>query len=196
MIVDFRKSRANHSPISINGATVARVKSTNSLGVHIIDYISWATYTSSLAKRAQQHLYFLWCLKKNKIASPSIHPHNLLQGHHREHPDHLHLCFVWELPHFQPQSCTKGRADSGVDYQHLNPLPTRYVHPPSARYVHPPVCLLGHQLVIDSHPSHGLFTTLPSGMLRPPLSGPMWHNTLWLKSTTDNTLNNQIHGIY
>lgn len=112
----------------------------------------------------------LTLMPEKKIASPSIHPHNLLQGHHREHPDHLHLCFVWELPHFQPQSCTKGHADSGVDHQHLNPLP--------ARYVHPPVRLLGHQLVIDSHPSHGLFTTLPSGMLRPPLSGPMWHNTL------------------
>lgn len=63
MIVDFRKSCTDHAPLSINGCTVERVSRTKCLGVHVSDDLTWSIYTSSLARKARQHLYFLQKLK-------------------------------------------------------------------------------------------------------------------------------------
>ncbi|KAL2078849.1 hypothetical protein ACEWY4_024593 [Coilia grayii] len=53
---------------SIDSAAVERVSSTNYLGVHIGEDLSWTANTASLAKKAQQRLYFL---RKPKRASAS-----------------------------------------------------------------------------------------------------------------------------
>uniref|UniRef100_A0A9J8CAM1 Reverse transcriptase domain-containing protein n=1 Tax=Cyprinus carpio carpio TaxID=630221 RepID=A0A9J8CAM1_CYPCA len=53
-----------HAPLTINGATVERVRSTKFLGVHITEDISWADNTAALAKKAQQRLYFLHNLRR------------------------------------------------------------------------------------------------------------------------------------
>ncbi|KAI7812350.1 hypothetical protein IRJ41_000149 [Triplophysa rosa] len=45
--------------LTINGATVERVSSTKFLGVHITEDLSWTNNTATLAKKAQQALYFL-----------------------------------------------------------------------------------------------------------------------------------------
>ncbi|KAI3358262.1 hypothetical protein L3Q82_003261 [Scortum barcoo] len=55
---------------STTGAAVERVSSTNFLGVHISDDLSWTTNTASLAKKAQQRLYFLRKLKRASAPPP------------------------------------------------------------------------------------------------------------------------------
>ncbi|KAL0147888.1 hypothetical protein M9458_056809, partial [Cirrhinus mrigala] len=69
LIVDFRKGRrGSHEPIHINGMAVEPVSSFKFLGTHISD-LSWTTNTSSLVKKAHQHLFFLRTLKKNQLSS-------------------------------------------------------------------------------------------------------------------------------
>lgn len=59
IVVDFRRERTQHSPLTINGAAVERVSSAKFLGVHISEDLSWNINTTSLAKKAQRRLYFL-----------------------------------------------------------------------------------------------------------------------------------------
>ena len=47
MIVDYRKRKAEHAPILINGAVVEQVESFKSLGVHITNKLSWSTHQDS-----------------------------------------------------------------------------------------------------------------------------------------------------
>ncbi|KAI3374502.1 hypothetical protein L3Q82_006317 [Scortum barcoo] len=51
-------------------AKLERVSSTKFLGVHISDDLSWTTNTASLAKKAQQRLYFLRKLKRASAPPP------------------------------------------------------------------------------------------------------------------------------
>jgi hypothetical protein len=53
LIVDYRKMRAKHTPINIDGAVVDQVKRFKYLGVHIPKKLSWSKYT----KRARQHIF-------------------------------------------------------------------------------------------------------------------------------------------
>ena len=71
LIVDFRKKAGTHIPIHINGKEVERVASFKFLGVHISEDLSWTLNTSSLVKKAHQHLFFLRRLKKAHL-SPQI----------------------------------------------------------------------------------------------------------------------------
>ncbi len=64
IVVDFRRVHTQHAPLTINGATVERVSSTKFLGVHITEDLSWTNNTAALAKKAQQHLYFLRKLRR------------------------------------------------------------------------------------------------------------------------------------
>ena len=43
-----------------------------------------------------------------KIWHGSSDPQKFLQLHHREHPDGLHHCLVWQLLGFRPQGATDG----------------------------------------------------------------------------------------
>ena len=64
--------RSSPTPATdIDGAAVERVSSTKFLGVHISDDLSWTTNTASLAKKAQQRLYFLRKLR-HASAPPAI----------------------------------------------------------------------------------------------------------------------------
>lgn len=58
MIVDFRRTQADHSPLHINGTTVDRVRSSRFLGVHMTEDLSWTLNTTCLVKKAQQHVHF------------------------------------------------------------------------------------------------------------------------------------------
>ncbi|KAI4879858.1 hypothetical protein NFI96_004003 [Prochilodus magdalenae] len=64
MVVDFRRVRGDHAPLNINGSAVEIVQSTKFLGVHIMENLTWSLNTSSIAKKAQQRLYFLRRLRK------------------------------------------------------------------------------------------------------------------------------------
>ena len=69
IVVAFRKGHTEHPPLTIEGAAVERVSSTKFLGVHISEGLSWTTNSASLAKKAQQRLYFLRKLKRAKAPS-------------------------------------------------------------------------------------------------------------------------------
>ncbi|KAI5090818.1 hypothetical protein C0J45_19679 [Silurus meridionalis] len=59
MVVDFRRTPSDYSPLIIDGSSVEIVKSTKFLGVHLADNLTWSLNTSSITKKAQQRLCFL-----------------------------------------------------------------------------------------------------------------------------------------
>ncbi|KAK3523843.1 hypothetical protein QTP70_010454 [Hemibagrus guttatus] len=72
MVVDFRRSQSGHSPLFIDGSSVEIVKSTKFLGVHLAENLTWSLNTSSISKKAQQHLYFLRRLRKAHLPPPIL----------------------------------------------------------------------------------------------------------------------------
>jgi hypothetical protein len=54
MIVDFRKQQWEQPPIHMDGTVVERVESLKFLCVHITDKLKWSIYTDSMVKKAQQ----------------------------------------------------------------------------------------------------------------------------------------------
>ena len=70
IVVNFQRGHTQHHPLTIDGAAVERVSSTKFLGVHISEDLSWTTNTASLAKKAQQRLYFLRKLKRSCAPPP------------------------------------------------------------------------------------------------------------------------------
>jgi len=65
--MDIRKCNTHHQPLFINGEYVERVHSFKFLDIHITDRFSWTTNTTTVVKKAQQHLYCLRMLKKNSM---------------------------------------------------------------------------------------------------------------------------------
>ncbi|KAF7690055.1 hypothetical protein HF521_011859 [Silurus meridionalis] len=72
MVVDFRRTQSDHSPLIIDGSSVEIVKSTKFLGVHLADNLTWSPNTSSITKKAQQRLYFLRRLRKAHLPPPIL----------------------------------------------------------------------------------------------------------------------------
>ncbi|KAI4904290.1 hypothetical protein NFI96_000159 [Prochilodus magdalenae] len=72
MVVDFRRTRRDHSPLNINGSTVEIVKSNKFLGVHLAEDLTWSLKTSTMTKKAQQCLYFLQRLRKAHFPPPIL----------------------------------------------------------------------------------------------------------------------------
>ncbi|KAK1792984.1 hypothetical protein P4O66_001702 [Electrophorus voltai] len=64
-----KKQERHYQPVRINGTIVERVDSFRYLGIHILQDLSWSRHTNSLAKKAQQRLYHLRCLRDFKLAS-------------------------------------------------------------------------------------------------------------------------------
>lgn len=76
MVVDFRRACCGHSLLHINGFPVEIVHSSLVfLGAHIAKNFKRTLSTSSIAKKAQQHLYFLWRLRRAHL--PPNPPHIL-----------------------------------------------------------------------------------------------------------------------
>ncbi|KAK3508016.1 hypothetical protein QTP70_010145 [Hemibagrus guttatus] len=67
MVVNFRRAQSDHShsPVEI-------VKSTKFLGVHLAEDLTWSLNTTSISKKAQQHLYFLLRLRKAHLPPPIL----------------------------------------------------------------------------------------------------------------------------
>ena len=49
LIVDYRKRKAEHAPIHINGAVVEWVESFKFLSVHITNKLSWSKHITSVS---------------------------------------------------------------------------------------------------------------------------------------------------
>uniref|UniRef100_A0A8C5EG57 Reverse transcriptase domain-containing protein n=1 Tax=Gouania willdenowi TaxID=441366 RepID=A0A8C5EG57_GOUWI len=73
IVVDFRRTHTQHTPLTIDGAAVERVSSTKFLGVHISEDLSWCLNSASLAKKANQRLYFLRKLRRARAPSSIMH---------------------------------------------------------------------------------------------------------------------------
>ncbi|KAK3557277.1 hypothetical protein QTP70_026263, partial [Hemibagrus guttatus] len=72
MVVDFRRAQSDHSPLNIDGSNMEIVKNTKFLGVHMVENFTWTLNTSSITKKAQQHLYFLRRLRKAPLPPPIL----------------------------------------------------------------------------------------------------------------------------
>ena len=57
IIVDYRKRRAEHVPILIDGAVLEQVVNFKFHGVHITNTLSWSTHTKTVMRRAGQCLF-------------------------------------------------------------------------------------------------------------------------------------------
>lgn len=72
LIVDFRKSAGQHTPICINGQVVEWVDSFRFLGTTIHQSLSWNLNTSLIISKAQQRLYFLRQLRKFGVSQAGM----------------------------------------------------------------------------------------------------------------------------
>lgn len=73
IVVDFRRAHIQHPLVVIIGTAVERVTGTKLLGVHITEDLSWSINTTSLHKKAQQHLHFLCKLRSAETPAPIMH---------------------------------------------------------------------------------------------------------------------------
>ncbi|KAK3534614.1 hypothetical protein QTP86_016761, partial [Hemibagrus guttatus] len=76
-ILDFltgrpQRTQSDHSPLFINGSPVKIIKSTKFLGVHLAENFTWSLNTTSITKKAQQRLYFMWRLRKAHLPPPIL----------------------------------------------------------------------------------------------------------------------------
>ncbi|KAI4890332.1 hypothetical protein NFI96_001129 [Prochilodus magdalenae] len=76
MVVDFRRTWCDHSPLHIDSSTVEIVKSTKFLGAHLAEDLTWTLNSNTITKKAQQCLYFLQKLRKgSSILGTPQHGH-------------------------------------------------------------------------------------------------------------------------
>ncbi len=153
LVEDFRRQSREHTPITINKTPVERVNSFKFLCVHITEDLTWSAHTDAVLKKTHQSLFFLRRLRKFG-RSPSIQI--ILHLHCGEHPDRLHHRLVWKQHRWQPQSSAKGR----VNCPHIigGELP-------SLQDIYSRRCIRKARRITNdsSHPSHRLFSLLPSG---------------------------------
>ncbi|KAK3568890.1 hypothetical protein QTP86_019581 [Hemibagrus guttatus] len=72
MAADFSRAQSDHSPLFIDGSSVEIVKSSKFLGIHLVENFTWSLNTSSISKKAQQHLYFLRRLREAYLPPPIL----------------------------------------------------------------------------------------------------------------------------
>ncbi len=155
LIVDFRKKKGGtHDPIHINGMVVECVSSFKFLGTHILEDLTWTTNTSSLVKKAHQHLFFLRTLKKNHL-SPAI----LVNFHRCAIESILTNCItVWYGNCSVADRKALQRVVKTTQRITGTPLPA-IENVQRKRCLHRARCILKD----SSHPDHRLFNLLPSG---------------------------------
>ena len=67
LIIDFRKSPSNKSPLNIKGEDIQQVPTAKFLGTVLNTKLTWEKNTEAIRKKAQQRLYFLRLLKKFRL---------------------------------------------------------------------------------------------------------------------------------
>ena len=154
IVVDFRRAHTQHPSLTINGAAVERVSSTKFLGVHITEDLSWSTNTASLAKKAQQRLYFLRKLKKARAPAP------IMCSFYRGTIESVLTCCitVWfgnSTTHNQKMLQRIVNAAGKIVGATLLPLNDIY----NSQLTKKALSIVGD----PTHPSHGFFRLLPSG---------------------------------
>ncbi len=75
VVMDFRRNSGDHPPLTTDSSTVERVSSSKFLGVHIKEYLTWTTNTTSLSLRRHNSAYTFSTGWKEQV---SLHPSSLL----------------------------------------------------------------------------------------------------------------------
>ncbi|KAK2899445.1 hypothetical protein Q8A73_012574 [Channa argus] len=154
MVVDFRRAQGDHSPLIIDGSSVEMVKSTKFLGVHLADNLTWSVNTSSITKKAQQRLYFLRRLRKAHLPPPI-----LTMFYRGTIESILSSCITAWFG-----NCTV--ADRKTLQRIVRTAEKIIgVSLPSIMHIYTTRCIRKANSIVDdpTHPSHTLFTFLPSG---------------------------------
>ncbi|KAK2889881.1 hypothetical protein Q8A73_018181 [Channa argus] len=154
MVVDFRRAQGDHSPLIIDGSSVEIVKSTKFLGVHLADNLTWSVNTSSITKKAQQRLYFLRRLRKAHLPPPI-----LTMFYRGTIESILSSCITAWFG-----NCTV--ADRKTLQRIVRTAEKIIgVSLPSIMHIYTTRCIRKANSIVDdpTHPSHTLFTLLPSG---------------------------------
>ncbi len=154
MIVDFRRNPPALPPLTIMNSTVTAVESFGFLGTTISQDLKWDNHIDSIAKKAQQRLYFLRQLRKFNL------PQELLKQFYSAIIESV-LCSsitVWfgsatktDIRRLQRTVRTAERI-IGVPLPSLQELYTSRVRKRAKKVTLDP-----------SHPAHSLFELLPSG---------------------------------
>uniref|UniRef100_A0A3B1K1K8 Reverse transcriptase domain-containing protein n=1 Tax=Astyanax mexicanus TaxID=7994 RepID=A0A3B1K1K8_ASTMX len=71
LVIDFRKKAAMLTPVYIRDTAVEIVPDMKFLGVHMANNLTWSLHISSVVKKAHQRLHFLRRLKRSNL-SPSV----------------------------------------------------------------------------------------------------------------------------
>uniref|UniRef100_A0A3P9DSM1 Reverse transcriptase domain-containing protein n=1 Tax=Maylandia zebra TaxID=106582 RepID=A0A3P9DSM1_9CICH len=154
LIVDFRRCREVHTPITINGAAVERVSSFRFLGVHLAEDLTWSVHTNKTVKKAQQRLFFLRRLKRF-----SMSPRILRTFYRCAIESILTGCITTWYGNSTAYNCKA--------LQRVVRCSERIIggELPSLQDIYRKRCLrkAGRIIKDSSHPSHKLFRLLPSG---------------------------------
>ncbi len=154
LVVDFRRQNREHTPITINKTPVERVNSFKFLGVHITEDLTWSAHTDAVLRKTHQHLFFLRRLRKFGM-SPSI-----LRS--------FYTCTVESIL----TGCITawfGNSTAGNRKALQRVVRTaRHIvggELPSLQDIYTRRCIRKARRIINesSHPSHRLFSLLPSG---------------------------------
>ncbi len=124
MIVDFRRNPPALPPLTIMNSTVTAVESFRFLGTTISQDLKWDNHIDSIAKKAQQRLYFLRQLRKFNL------PQELLIQFYSAIIESV-LCSsitVWFSYQNRHQKTTTDSQDCWEDYRCPSAQPPRTLH--------------------------------------------------------------------
>ncbi len=154
LAVDFRRQSREHTPITIDKTPVEWVNSFKFLGIHITEDLTWSVHTNAVLKKSHQRLFFLRRLRKFGM-SPSI-----LRS--------FYSCTVESIL----TGCITawfGNSTAGNRKALQTVVRTaRHIvggELPSLQDIYTRWCIRKARRIINdsSHPSHRLFSLLPSG---------------------------------
>uniref|UniRef100_A0A8C2GHX3 Reverse transcriptase domain-containing protein n=1 Tax=Cyprinus carpio TaxID=7962 RepID=A0A8C2GHX3_CYPCA len=154
IVVDFRRVNNQHAPLTVYGASVARVSSTKFLGVHITEDLSWTDNTAALAKKSQQRLYYLCRLRRARAPAP------IMCTFYRGTIENILMSCITAWYGTCNASCRKTlqrivRTTEKIIVVSLPSLQNIY----GTHLTRKALCIAGD----PTHPSHSFFSLLPSG---------------------------------
>ncbi|KAK3534966.1 hypothetical protein QTP70_002049 [Hemibagrus guttatus] len=158
MAVDIRRAQSDHSPLFIKGSPVEIVKSTKLLGVYLVENFTWSLSTTSITKKAWQCHYFLRRLRKAHLPPPilTIFYRGTIES----------ILSSWITAWFG--NCT---VSDRKTLQRIVRTAEKIigVSLPSIMDMYTTRCIRKANSIVDdpTHPSHTLFTLLPSGKREP-----------------------------
>ncbi|KAK3533856.1 hypothetical protein QTP70_032968, partial [Hemibagrus guttatus] len=148
------RAQSDHSPLFIDGSPLEIVKSTKFLGVHLVENFTWSLNTTSISKKAQQHLYFLRRLRKAHQPPPI-----LTMFYRGTIASILSSCITAWFG-----NCT---ISDRKTLQRLVKIAEKIIglSLPSIADMYTTRCIHKANSIVDdpTHPSHTIFTLLPSG---------------------------------